>query len=243
MQIQLMEVRPAATIMLGRDQGEGLEVLLVRRNKKLAFAGGVWVFPGGKIEQSEFSNSENDLDAAKQAALRETLEETSLSVEKDGLIYFRHWTTPAVEPKRFATWFFFASANQSQKKVIIDDNEIKDYQWVNPQHALNELKNGERFLMPPTFLSLLLIRNCNSVAEAQTVLRREPVVEVRPVMCKREAGVDLLYEGDAGYNKADASIVGARHRLTLEPMNGKIQFQFRDCKNVLPVTGGDLFFS
>jgi len=34
--------------MLARDTTEGIEILLLKRNKALKFAAGLWVFPGGK---------------------------------------------------------------------------------------------------------------------------------------------------------------------------------------------------
>ena len=37
----------AATVVLVRDTAQGLETLMLRRNAKLNFAGGNWVFPGG----------------------------------------------------------------------------------------------------------------------------------------------------------------------------------------------------
>ena len=43
-------VRPAATVMLLRDTGSGLEVFMLRRTANAAFAGGMYVFPGGKVE-------------------------------------------------------------------------------------------------------------------------------------------------------------------------------------------------
>lgn len=39
-------IRLAGTAVILRDGPEGLETLLLRRNAKLAFAGGAWVFPG-----------------------------------------------------------------------------------------------------------------------------------------------------------------------------------------------------
>jgi 8-oxo-dGTP pyrophosphatase MutT (NUDIX family) len=41
------QLRLAATAVLLRDTDQGLETLLLRRNAKLAFAAGAWVFPGG----------------------------------------------------------------------------------------------------------------------------------------------------------------------------------------------------
>jgi 8-oxo-dGTP pyrophosphatase MutT (NUDIX family) len=41
--------RPAATVLLLREGRDGVEVLLIRRHEKLAFMGGMWVFPGGSV--------------------------------------------------------------------------------------------------------------------------------------------------------------------------------------------------
>jgi 8-oxo-dGTP pyrophosphatase MutT (NUDIX family) len=46
-------LRDAATIMLVREAPDGFEVLLLRRNKDLAFAGGAHVFPGGSVDTGD----------------------------------------------------------------------------------------------------------------------------------------------------------------------------------------------
>ena len=47
-------VRPAATVMLVDDRPD-LHVLMMRRNDKTVFAGGMWVFPGGRVDESDAS--------------------------------------------------------------------------------------------------------------------------------------------------------------------------------------------
>lgn len=42
--------RPAATVLLVRDSGDGPEVLLLRRHRRSGFAAGAWVFPGGVVD-------------------------------------------------------------------------------------------------------------------------------------------------------------------------------------------------
>jgi 8-oxo-dGTP pyrophosphatase MutT (NUDIX family) len=47
-------LRPAATVMLVRDAAEGgIEVLMVRRAVGSAFAGGMYVFPGGRVDDAD----------------------------------------------------------------------------------------------------------------------------------------------------------------------------------------------
>lgn len=49
-------IRPAATVMLIRDSDE-LQVLMMRRHAKTVFAGGMWVFPGGAVDEADFDLS------------------------------------------------------------------------------------------------------------------------------------------------------------------------------------------
>lgn len=46
-------LREAATVMLVRDDARGLEVFMVRRTTNAAFAGGMYVFPGGRIDDAD----------------------------------------------------------------------------------------------------------------------------------------------------------------------------------------------
>src|SRR5918996_1568600 len=52
-----VEVQPAATVMLVRDAGDGsggsLEVLMLRRHPESVFAADAWVFPGGRVDDSD----------------------------------------------------------------------------------------------------------------------------------------------------------------------------------------------
>lgn len=234
----MKEIKPASTIMLARDQGNSIEVLLLKRNKALAFAGGLWVFPGGKIEEEERNKSVDDLAAAKLAAIRETKEETHLDIELEDLIFFSHWTTPVIEPRRYATWFFFGKVEESDGEVIIDDSEIKDHLWINPEAALAKVRARELAMMPPTLMSLQLIRKCKSVAEVQAKLEKEEVVYTLPVLQRVGATMVCMYEGDAGYETGEAETEGARHRLLLDMKAGSFQFEFENCPGVLPVNGG-----
>lgn len=43
-------IRPAATIILVRDADSGFEIFMLRRTRGAAFAGGMYVFPGGRVD-------------------------------------------------------------------------------------------------------------------------------------------------------------------------------------------------
>lgn len=75
---------PAATLVVVRDAPEGPpELLMVERAEGMAFAGGALVFPGGRIDESDRSALCDDVDAARVAAIRETVEETAIAVGID----------------------------------------------------------------------------------------------------------------------------------------------------------------
>ena len=66
---------PAATVVLLRDDPDP-RVLMLHKTSKIAF-GGMWVFPGGRIDPEDHP-ADGDLDmAARNAAARETMEEAT----------------------------------------------------------------------------------------------------------------------------------------------------------------------
>lgn len=46
---------PAATVVLLRESGPRLEVLLTRRSARLSFMGDLWVFPGGRLDEADLA--------------------------------------------------------------------------------------------------------------------------------------------------------------------------------------------
>ncbi|MSO58714.1 MAG: NUDIX hydrolase [Ilumatobacteraceae bacterium] len=47
-------ISPAATVLLVRDDETGLDVFMLRRTFSAAFASGMYVFPGGRVDDSDF---------------------------------------------------------------------------------------------------------------------------------------------------------------------------------------------
>ena len=75
---------PAATVILVRERSSGApELLMVERAVDMAFAGGAWVFPGGRIDAADEQLGGRIVSAdagARVAAVREALEETAIPV-------------------------------------------------------------------------------------------------------------------------------------------------------------------
>lgn len=238
----MVPIKPAATVMIGRDHEGHFEVLLVRRNKQLAFAPGAWVYPGGKIEAEELEVHPELEQAARVAAIRETAEETNIHLNPESLITFRHWTTPDNNNRRFSTWFFFG-AFPADRPVIIDDSEIKDFQWIRPQLALEQFKMGELSMLPPTFISLQIVRTCQSVSDASQRLDQEEVVFVAPRVKIEDKTFNLLYKGDAGYEQTNPQAIGPRHRYVIDLKQKRTHFEYRGCDDFRAVNAGDNFFN
>ena len=202
----------AATVVVLRDYGGELQVLMLQRASELVFHGGAWVFPGGRVDDCDAAGEARD--TARCAAVREAAEEAGLLLDRDALVVTSHWTTPKGRPRRFATWFFAAELS-SATAVTIDDGEICAYRWLSPADALRAHAAEELELPPPTYVT---ISELAAFAKADAALRyfasRDPIIYVprqRPV----GGGVLSLFDGDVAYEGGDPNAEGPRHRLNM----------------------------
>lgn len=216
-------VQPAATIVLVRDGELGLEALLVQRSKAVTHMGGMWVFPGGRVDAADYPPDRDQYRAALNAAIRETREEAGLVVGAGQMAYLSHWTTPAGAKRRFATWFFLAALEEGQE-VTVDGGEIANHRWVRPQTAVAEIADREHpfRLMPPTFVSLVEIADFSNCREAYQRIAAREAFRYEPRMVFVEDGICFLYHGDAGYADENLDARGARHRTYM--VDGQLQY-------------------
>jgi 8-oxo-dGTP pyrophosphatase MutT (NUDIX family) len=202
--------------VLLRDGEEGLEVLLGRRSSKLAFHGGAWVFPGGRIDPGDYAGDPNDIEgAARRGAAREAKEEAGVDVDPGTLVHFSNWTTPEISPKRFATWFFAGPVAGGD--AIADGAETEKLQWFRPSEALAARASGEIELAPPQYVTLLDLLTFETVDEALTAIAAaNPVDYVPRFHFADDGGAICVYSEDVAYSdlgKLEAP--GRRHRLYL----------------------------
>ncbi len=81
----------SATVLLLRDGGNGLEVFMVERHRKIDFASGALVFPGGKLDPADAALARarpaNGLSPEETAfrlcGIRETFEEAGILLARD----------------------------------------------------------------------------------------------------------------------------------------------------------------
>ena len=205
---------PAATVVLLRDGSHGIETIMLRKNSKIAF-GGMWVFPGGRIDDEDRRDLDADdiVAAARVAAAREAREEADMIVDPSGLVLFAHWVPPAIAPKRYATWFFAARAGTEQ--MVIDDGEIVEGEWMSTANALERHHEGEIELAPPTWVTLHTIDAFDEVDHALAALDERPARYHETRIGRSTEGPVAMWAGDAGYDANDPSAEGGRHRLEM----------------------------
>jgi 8-oxo-dGTP pyrophosphatase MutT (NUDIX family) len=211
------EAKPAATVVLLRDGDDGIEVLLAKRSSKLAFHGGAWVFPGGRIDPEDYADDPDDVfTAAQRAAAREAMEEAGLQVDPDALVHVSNWTTPDIAPKRFATWFFAGRAEDGDE--VADGTETEALQWFSPAAALAARDAGEIELAPPQFVTLLLLADHTDVDAALCALDGIEPFDFTPRFHFVENGpAYCLYANDVAFDDvAQLDAQGPRHRLVME---------------------------
>lgn len=207
----------AATVVILRDGARAVEVLLVRRNAQLAFAGDNWVFPGGRVDDADLTPGDHvdHLGAARRAAVREATEETGVVLDPGSLVWFAHWTPPATAARRFATYFFATAVPDPQVGVTVDGSEIHDWGWMTADDALAARDRRELLLRPATWITLHQLRRFDTVATALAALDRADPEHFETRLADGTPVPTALYRGDAGWETGDADAPGPRHRLVM----------------------------
>jgi 8-oxo-dGTP pyrophosphatase MutT (NUDIX family) len=205
----------AATVVLLRDGPSGVECLMVRKTSGQAF-GGLWVFPGGRVEPADGTG----FPGARRGAVREAAEETGLVLDAESLVPLSHWTPPTTAPRRYATWFFVAALPDGAADVIVDGGEIGDHVWTTPAAALERHAAGEIEIIPPTWVTLQRVAELAGAGTAAAAVDAAASAEVDRYftrMARLGDAMVTLWQGDAGYASGDVEAPGPRHRLVMDP--------------------------
>lgn len=212
----MVDAAPAATVILLRDGQNGVETLLTRRSSRLAFHGGAWVFPGGRIEPGDYAGTPDEVEAAaRRAAAREAKEEANLDVDPDALVHLSKWTTPDISPKRFATWFFAGPVAGGTE--VADGSETDAVQWFRPADALAAHRARAIELAPPQYVTLLALDQYADVEGALFAIDAGDKIDYTPRLHMVDGrGAICVYGEDVAYD--DLALLdadGPRHRLYL----------------------------
>jgi endoribonuclease LACTB2 len=194
------EPRLAASIVLYRQTAKSSELFFVKREVTLGFAGGFWVFPGGKVEVGE---------SVVTAAARELFEETgvllatpptraSLDTLRARLLQEQmsfdevlstlqvkfapercapaaRWVTPDYLPQRFDTQFFVVKVLEHETPSVWP-GELAHGHWIPPALALEAWARGEMLLHPPTLHAVQCFADAEEIAPRLQALKNPPFV-------------------------------------------------------------------
>jgi 8-oxo-dGTP pyrophosphatase MutT (NUDIX family) len=196
---------PAATVVPLRNGAVGLEVLMLQRNSSRGAFAGFWVFPGGRVDDTDHD------DVA--CAVREASEETGLLLDGSTFQRWSHWTPPITEAKRFGTWFFLAPV-PADVKVTVDEAEIVGHEWLPIPAVLAKRDTGEWNLAPPTFVTLTGLAEFESVDAALNHAAANPPQLFATTMLKTDGQLVVAWPPDAALvDGAELFGEGPRHRL------------------------------
>ena len=198
-------MKDAATVVLLRDAGDGIETFVLRRVSTMAFAPRMHVFPGGRLDDADFDEEVElvDADVAAMAmrascrsdellalyacAVRETQEEAGIAIaDRDArgrlvvdprrIPLFDHWVTPEEEARRYDVRFFIARVEDAR----LTTTEADAAMWIAPAAAVAAFERGEMAMLPPTERVLRWLAEFGSADEAIGVGAEQAVLPKMP---------------------------------------------------------------
>ena len=181
---------------------------MVRRNDQVAFMAGSYVFPGGRVDDSDrpaantqvpratFKDLSDVEEAAyRAAAVRELEEEANVRISFDDLRPFAHWVTPEIETRRYDTRFFLARMPQGQI-ARHDEGETTALEWLTPREAIERFNRRELLLPPPTYTSIRQLAPRKSIDDVFAWAKGRPIARVMPGFFKDGDVATLTLPGD-----------------------------------------------
>jgi 8-oxo-dGTP pyrophosphatase MutT (NUDIX family) len=199
------EPRLSATVLMLRPSPPGLEVYLQRRATSMAFASGMYAFPGGTVDPADYGapvegagwavrlgRPEREAWAVLRAAVRELAEETGVRVTAADLVPWSRWITPEFEPRRYDTSFFLAALPDGQQPADVS-GEADRTEWLRPAEAVARCRSGAMVMLPPTLASLAELAGYDSVDAALVgAASRDTATPIRPRLERAPDGTARL---------------------------------------------------
>ena len=181
------QMRFAASVIVGRDGANGLEVLVLERSSASRFLPSYVVFPGGAVDPEDsvlasrwFGHEDH---AFRAGAVRELFEEAGIAVTRSGVLVattfssvdddppvadmlpeVAHWVAPEDVPVRFDARYVAAAAPLGIEPTP-DGTETAAAWWATPSRLISEWQAQERKLYWPTYFTLAALVSCGSVAD------------------------------------------------------------------------------
>ncbi len=209
--------RPASTVILLRDGVAGLETFLMRRATTMAFAPRMHVYPGGKVDDEDYSAAirltvqgvslaalaarasvdPTGLLALYSCAIREVEEETGVVLARrgpDGVRSVDPDLIPLadhwVTPETERLRYdvrFFVAELPAGQEARLTTTEADGAFWVTPGDALAGLAAGSMAMLPPTEETLRFLGDFAHAADAVAAAASRDVI---PLLPRRIVGED-----------------------------------------------------
>jgi len=133
------------------------------------------------------------------------LESEDLYLDLAPLVYWSHWITPSVEPKRFDTRFF-AIAVPAGQGASADLGELTHHEWVQPARLQEAIASARIRVVPPTLLTLEDLAESHarhgSLPAMLAAERGRPAPPVMPRIVAHGEEIHVLMPWDPGYAEA-----------------------------------------
>lgn len=160
---------------------------------------GVLLARAGGEEWARDASSDRAMEAWREELLQdrvvllEVLRGLDAHVALDDVVYFAHWITPAIEPRRYDTRFFLARLPPG-RSVRADPREMNDAVWLTPEDALERFRNGELPMVFPTVRTLETLAGQQSAAAALDAFRGREVPALEPRLVRTANGVAITLD-------------------------------------------------
>ena len=180
----IREMFEEAGVLLARREGEADYLSLADLETRELFA--AW---RQKLREGEVS-------------FLDMLKTEKLSLAMDDLAYFAHWLTPSREKRRYDTRFFVAHQPPEQVPVI-DDFETVASAWRSPSAAIQDYRNGEIALAPPTLRILEDIGAHRSVEALMAWAKARAVWPIMPKVGVVDNQISILLPWDPNFESTE----------------------------------------
>jgi 8-oxo-dGTP pyrophosphatase MutT (NUDIX family) len=206
--MSIPEAIPAATLILFRERdAEAPELLITQRAAGMAFAGGMLVFPGGRIDPEDRVRAAQHPDlplddaAARIAAIRETAEEVGFDfgLGVHDLTPFARWLPKHRQARNFDTLFYLARVPDDAPEPEADGGETVRAFWASAADVLAMCDDGRAEIIFPTRRNLERLALFNSFDDAVAHALAHPIVPITPFPEEREDGPWLCIPDGLGY--------------------------------------------
>ena len=156
---------PSATVVPLRDGRAGLEVLMIERAAAIAY-GGMWAFPGGRIDPGDADPAypgrrDRRCPAGRRARSRGG---GRAAVPARRPVPYSHWTGGSKGPPLRGRYFL---APAPDGEVVLDEGpECLAHRWIRPADAVTGRDRGEIAIVAPTWMTLHSLTDTRTVADA-----------------------------------------------------------------------------